>query len=86
MPTKQQSVRVPDGLERAARARHPELGDAPTAVLLRIGLALLAGVSLSEAIRFLAREPNSREKLRYPLSRSPSAPRSGIPPDGADTG
>jgi hypothetical protein len=66
MPTKQQSVRVPDGLESAARYAHPELTRVPTAALLRIGLAVLAGFSIPEAIRLLSREPDSRAKLRYP--------------------
>jgi hypothetical protein len=50
MPTAQRKARIPRELEDAARARHPELADESVSVLIRAGLALLAGIAINEVI------------------------------------
>jgi hypothetical protein len=44
-------VRIPPELETAARANVPELADATSSVLVRVGLAVLAGLAIREAIQ-----------------------------------
>ena len=44
------AVRVPEDLEEAARAT-PELAELPLSTLVRVGLAVLAGHQVEEAIR-----------------------------------
>lgn len=44
------AARVPEDLEAEARARAPELAYLPLSVLLRVGLAVLAGNKLDDAI------------------------------------
>ena len=48
MPTRQMHVTIPPALEAAARANRTDLADAPTSVLVRAGLAVLAGIAVSQ--------------------------------------
>jgi len=50
MPTEARKVRIPRELEDAARAAHPELADETASVLVRAGLALLAGFAIHEVV------------------------------------
>jgi hypothetical protein len=45
------NARLPHDLEEAARNAHPELADLPVSALVRVGVAVLAGHPLHEAIR-----------------------------------
>jgi hypothetical protein len=74
MPTRQQTVRMPDGLEQAVRSRHPELADEPLALLIRAGLAVLAGWSLTEAVNGLRGRARYDGRIRLPDK----------PPDGGN--
>jgi hypothetical protein len=49
--TRPVAARVPEDLEAEARARAPELAYLPLSALLRVGLAVLAGRDLDDAIR-----------------------------------
>jgi hypothetical protein len=51
MATPNTAVRIPVKLEAAARAASPELADATSSVLIRVALAVLAGLAIGEAIR-----------------------------------
>jgi hypothetical protein len=44
------AARIPAELEAAARKAHPELAGQPISLVLRVGLAVLAGLSVGEAI------------------------------------
>ena len=44
------AVRVPEDLEQQARATAPELADLPLSTLVRVGLAVLAGHPVPDAI------------------------------------
>jgi hypothetical protein len=50
MATPTRTAHIPPGLESAARANHPELANEPVAVLIRAGLAVLAGIAISDVI------------------------------------
>lgn len=50
MPTVERKARVPDELLNAAREHHPELASESTAVLIRAGLAALAGIAIGEIV------------------------------------
>lgn len=50
MPTRYAAARVPDELTAAVRQARPELADASASVLIRAGLAVLAGYGPEEAI------------------------------------
>lgn len=45
------AARVPEDLEAAARAKAPELAELPLSTLVRVGLAVLAGHPVEDAIR-----------------------------------
>lgn len=60
--TRQTNARVPEELETAVRKALPELTDESLSVLVRTGLAVLAGCNLCDAI----------EKARRPISRRAS--------------
>jgi hypothetical protein len=51
METPSTNVRIPPELETAARAADSELADATPSVLVRVALAVLAGLAVGEAIR-----------------------------------
>lgn len=51
MATPVTTVRIPPELETAARAANSELADATQSVLVRVALAVLAGLAIGEAIR-----------------------------------
>lgn len=57
--------RVPRELEAAARSAAPELEHAPSAVLIRAGLAALAGLPVREAVR--AARGGQRGRARLPV-------------------
>jgi hypothetical protein len=48
--TRPVAARVPEDLEAAARNRAPELAALPLSALVRVGLAVLAGYQLEDAI------------------------------------
>jgi hypothetical protein len=50
MATRGVAVRVPEDLEKAARGAVPELADLPLSTLVRVGLAVLAGHQVPDAI------------------------------------
>ena len=50
MPTRQLNVSIPEGLEAAVRANRADLADEPTSVLVRAGLAVLAGIAVSQVM------------------------------------
>lgn len=65
--TPQVTVRMPDGLEDAARSGatrsgHADLAQAPVSVLIRAGLAALAGWDLSEVLPRLASKTGARRE------------------------
>lgn len=62
-------ARVPEELEKRARAGAPELADLDSSMLVRTGLAMLAGDDLQAALQ-AARD--ARQKRGYP-SRKPAA-------------
>jgi hypothetical protein len=45
------AVRVPEDLEAAARKATPELAELPLSTLVRVGLAVLAGHQVDNAIK-----------------------------------
>jgi hypothetical protein len=51
MATRGVAVRVPEDLEEAARGATPELAELPLSTLVRVGLAVLAGHQVPEAIK-----------------------------------
>jgi hypothetical protein len=51
MATRVAAVRVPEDLEEAARGATPALADIPLSTLVRVGLAVLAGHQVPEAIK-----------------------------------
>lgn len=51
MATRGVAVRVPEDLEAEARGADPELADLPLSTLVRVGLAVLAGREVPEAIK-----------------------------------
>lgn len=51
MPTRQRAGAIPDRMVEDAREKNPELSGVPVASLVRIGLLVLAGVPLAEAVR-----------------------------------
>ena len=51
MATRGVNVRVPEDLEAAAREATPELADMPLSTLVRVGLAVLSGREVPEAIK-----------------------------------
>lgn len=65
MPTRQQTIRMPDGLENAVRAYQSELADEPFAFIVRVALLVLLGWPVSEAVRVLRgqRSPTGRIKM-----------------------
>jgi hypothetical protein len=64
MTTRMLQGRVPRELEAAARAAAPELADAPVSVVLRAGLAALAGLPVPDAIRSARGGPYRTAPLR----------------------
>jgi hypothetical protein len=62
MATRGVAVRVPEDLEEAARGAAPELADMPLSTLVRVGLAVLAGHQVPEAVRvaIASRQPPGR--------------------------
>jgi hypothetical protein len=51
MATRGVNARIPEDLEEAARGRSPELAELPLSTLVRVGLAVLAGRDVPEAIK-----------------------------------
>jgi hypothetical protein len=49
--TPKAQARIPAELEEAARAASPDLADVSMSVLVRVGLAALAGYDIADAIR-----------------------------------
>jgi hypothetical protein len=60
--TPQLYVRVPPELEQAARAASPELADVNTATLLRIGLLVLAGHQVEDAVPLAMRKRGPKKE------------------------
>ena len=56
-PTPRVAARIPDDLMNAARARSPELADASPSLLIRIGLAVLAGFTVAKALESVTYKP-----------------------------
>jgi hypothetical protein len=54
------NVRVPPELITAARANNPEIADKEISVLIRIGLALLAGFTVKSALDNLGQSRGSK--------------------------
>lgn len=64
--TRQACVAVPEDLETAARAITPELAHLPLSTLARVGLAVLAGHPVDDAIQVAI-------AYRQPPGRKPAA-------------
>lgn len=58
--TRAAAARIPEQLEAAARERSPELAALDLSTLLRVGLAVLAGSSVAEAIASVKMRPGPR--------------------------
>ena len=61
MDTPKVTVRVPPELEEAAR-RQPGLEDVDLSTLVRVGLLVLAGVAVAEAIRKAGGKPGPKPR------------------------
>ena len=64
--------RVPEGLVTAVREARPELAHAPDSVLIRAGLAALAGLPAREAIASACRGFRGGSPLQPPQSLTPA--------------
>lgn len=64
--TRMTNARIPEDLEQAARARSPELAAVDFSTLVRIGLAVLAGSPLAEAITTSRMRPGPRSRTGQP--------------------
>lgn len=68
--TQRRAARVSPEFEQAVRERlrgqHPELADSPISLLIRVGLAVLAGWSVKEAVAALRGSHNPHGSFRLP--------------------
>jgi hypothetical protein len=71
MPTPSSAIRIPPELEAAARAGHPELANENISVLVRAGLAVLAGLAVGEVIGQLRGKGRGS---RLPIPSQPNQP------------
>jgi hypothetical protein len=60
-------ARVPESLIDAAKANHPELADETMSVIIRVGLAVLAGVAISKAIDSVKNKNYKTERLEFSI-------------------
>jgi hypothetical protein len=76
--------RVPDDLVKAARTAAPELADAPVSVLLRVALAVLAGLAIRDAIRAAREQSKSGpgNGMTWPPRETAPEDRAGKPAAG----
>jgi hypothetical protein len=61
MATRQTQTRIPEGLEAAVREAQPDLANEALSVLVRVGLAVLAGYGVAEALGKVKGHPVPRE-------------------------
>lgn len=73
MPTRQQTVRIPDELEAAVRAQHSELRNESLSLIIRVALAGLAGWAIRDALPVLRGTTDPRG-LRIPDSLTSKPP------------
>lgn len=71
--TRQMPVRVAPELEAAARSGSPELASLPFATLARVGLAVLAGMSVPEALKAAHTRPGPKPKPKPEPKPEPEA-------------
>jgi hypothetical protein len=60
--TRTVTARVPESLEKRARASAPELAALDMSTLLRVGLAVLGGLPVGEALRKAQARPGPKPK------------------------